>query len=98
MHARLADRRVNPINLRREFFYATPSDARDLLLELAGDLLQFEELPEALECHQSTSEASSPASSTRSEALAGVEHQRSLRVRHTSREERHVGGAPFRRV
>lgn len=57
MHARLADRRVNQVNLRREFFYATPADARDLLLELAGDLLQFEELPEALEYHQSTTTA-----------------------------------------
>ena len=31
MHARLADRRVNRVNLRREFFYATPAEARDLL-------------------------------------------------------------------
>lgn len=53
MHARLADRRVNRVNLRREFFYATPAEARALLLELAGDLLQFEELPEALEFRQS---------------------------------------------
>ena len=53
MHARLADRRVNRVNLRREFFYATPAEARDLLQELAGELLQFEELPEAIEFHQS---------------------------------------------
>lgn len=53
MHARLADRRVNRVNLRREFFYATPSEARDLLNELAGELLQFDELPEAVEFHQS---------------------------------------------
>lgn len=55
MHARLADRRVNMVNLRREFFYATPADARDLLQELAGELLQFDELPEAIEFHQSQS-------------------------------------------
>ncbi len=53
MHARLADRRVNQVNLRREFFRATPAEARDHLLELTGDLLQFEETPEALEYHQS---------------------------------------------
>src|SRR4051794_22389241 len=53
MHARLADRRVNRVNLRREFFYATPAEARGHLLELAGNLLQFEELPEAVEYHQS---------------------------------------------
>jgi hypothetical protein len=53
MHRRLADRRVNQVNLRREFFYATPAEARDLLKELTGELLQFEELPEAIEYHQS---------------------------------------------
>ena len=58
MHSRLADRRVNRVNLRREFFYATPAEARDHLLALTGDLLQFEELPEALEFHQSRSNAS----------------------------------------
>lgn len=53
MHRRLADKRVNRVNLRREFFYATPSEARDLLVELTGELLQFTEEPEALEYHQS---------------------------------------------
>ncbi len=53
MHRRLADRRVNRVNLRREFFYATPAEARDLLKELTGELLQFDEAPEALEYHQS---------------------------------------------
>ncbi|KRE39589.1 chromosome segregation ATPase [Janibacter sp. Soil728] len=53
MHRRLAVTRVNRVNLRREFFYATPSEARDLLMELTGELLQFNEEPEALEYHQS---------------------------------------------
>ncbi|QNN52313.1 DUF4041 domain-containing protein [Nocardioides mesophilus] len=53
MHRRLAAQRVNKVNLRREFFYATPADARDLLAELAGELLEFEEFPEAVEFHQS---------------------------------------------
>ena len=57
MHAKLADRRVNRVNMRREFFYATPAEARDHLLALTGDLLQFEELPEALEFHQSSGAA-----------------------------------------
>jgi Domain of unknown function (DUF4041)/T5orf172 domain len=56
MHARLADRRVNRVNMRREFFYATLAEARGHLLDLAGDLLQFEEMPEALEFHQSGGE------------------------------------------
>lgn len=55
MHRRLADRRVNRVNLRREFFHATPTEARDHLAELAGELLTFEETPEALEFHQSRS-------------------------------------------
>jgi hypothetical protein len=53
MHRRLDDRRVNRINLRREFFKATPAEARDHLSQLAGELLTFEEVPEALEYHQS---------------------------------------------
>lgn len=53
MHQRLADKRVNRVNLRREFFHATPAEARDLLKELTGELLQFDEEPEALEYHQS---------------------------------------------
>ncbi len=53
MHERLADRRVNRVNLRREFFYATPQEAKLLLAELTGELLQYSELPEALEFRQS---------------------------------------------
>ena len=54
----VANARVDPIsrdtNLRCEFFYDTMAEARDLLKELAGDLLQFiNELPEAVEFHQS---------------------------------------------
>lgn len=56
MHRRLADKRVNRVNLRREFFYATPTEARNLLAELAGDLLTFNEVPEALEFHRSQSQ------------------------------------------
>jgi hypothetical protein len=56
MHSRLADRRVNLVNRRREFFYASPDDAKHLLLELAGDLLRYEDLPEALEYHQSVTQ------------------------------------------
>jgi hypothetical protein len=70
MHVRLADRRVNQINLRREFFYATPAEAREHLLQLTGDLLRFEELPEALEYRQSTtpnSEHGDPAARTASD-------------------------------
>jgi hypothetical protein len=53
LHERLADRRVNRINTRREFFYATPAEVKEHLLEVAGELLSFEDAPEALEYRQS---------------------------------------------
>ena len=53
LHQRFADKRVNRVNLRREFFYATPAEVREHLLELTGELLSFEETPEAVEFHQS---------------------------------------------
>jgi Domain of unknown function (DUF4041)/Meiotically up-regulated gene 113 len=53
MHSRLAERRVNQVNLRREFFYATPAEAKECLLDLTGSLLEYEEVPEALEYRQS---------------------------------------------
>jgi hypothetical protein len=49
MHERLADRRVNLVNHRREFFRTTPSEAKGQLLDLAGELLQFDDIAEALE-------------------------------------------------
>lgn len=56
LHERLEDRRVNLVNRRREFFYASPAEVKEHLKELAGDLLQFEELAEALEYRQSQNE------------------------------------------
>ncbi|WP_432954175.1 DUF4041 domain-containing protein [Micromonospora haikouensis] len=61
MHARLADRRVNLVNHRREFFYATPEEAKEHLLALTGSLLQYEEVPEALEYRQSLTQAQEQA-------------------------------------
>lgn len=53
MHERLAGLRVNTVNRRREFFRASPLEVKAHLSELAGELLQFEEVPEALEYRQS---------------------------------------------
>lgn len=33
LHRAFADRRVNPVIARREFFFATPAEVRELLLE-----------------------------------------------------------------
>ena len=53
LHHRFEARRVNRVNLRREFFRVTPTEARDALAELAGELLHFDEFPEAVEFRQS---------------------------------------------
>lgn len=53
MHSRLSGNRINLINLRREFFRATPLEAKLHLSELAGDLLSFQDVAEALEYRQS---------------------------------------------
>jgi hypothetical protein len=53
LHHELSAKRVNMVNTRREFFYATAQEVRDVLLQLRGSLLQFVDLPEALEWRQS---------------------------------------------
>ena len=53
LHKTFADRRVNFINERREFFFATPAEVRDILLEKTGGLLEYTEAPEAPEYFQS---------------------------------------------
>ncbi len=52
MHERLADLRVNVVNRRREFFRATALEVKAHLAELAGELLEFQDVPEALEYRQ----------------------------------------------
>lgn len=49
----LASRRVNQVNQRCEFFYAMPTEARDFLMSLTGELLRFDELTEAVAYRQS---------------------------------------------
>jgi hypothetical protein len=56
LHNELSDRRVNRVNLRREFFYATPAEVREILQRTAGEhLLEYNEYPEAIEWRASTS-------------------------------------------
>lgn len=62
MHERLADLKINLINQRREFFRATPVQVKAHLAELAGELLQFQEVAEALEYRQCISMRSAAAS------------------------------------
>lgn len=53
LHKAFAERRVNLVNERREFFFATPAQVRELLLEKAGGMLEFTEQPLAPEYLQS---------------------------------------------
>lgn len=53
LHKAFAGRRVNHVNARREFFFATPAEVRELLVAKVGGLLEFNEEPEAPEYFQS---------------------------------------------
>ena len=56
LHKAFSIQRVNFVNLRREFFFATPAEVRDILLEKAGGLLEFTEQSAAPEYFQSKSQ------------------------------------------
>ena len=62
LHTRLKTARVNLINMRREFFSATPHEVKLHLAELAGDLLEFHETAEALEYRQCLAQREGPVS------------------------------------
>lgn len=47
LHHYFAEKRVNKINLRREFFYATPAEVKEALKTIAGNLLEYTDEPEA---------------------------------------------------
>lgn len=55
LHDRFAAQRVNLVNLRREFFYATPQEVHDALSSQDGlaVVTEFTDTPEATEWHES---------------------------------------------
>jgi hypothetical protein len=53
LHNAFGDRRLNQVNLRREFFFATPAEVRETLAAKVGNLLEFAEAPEATQYFQS---------------------------------------------
>ncbi|MGH3374982.1 MAG: DUF4041 domain-containing protein [Actinoallomurus sp.] len=55
LHTAFAHVRVNQVNLRREFFFATPAQVREVLATKVGNLLEFTEAPEATQYFQSQS-------------------------------------------
>jgi hypothetical protein len=62
LHDAFAARRLNHVNFRREFFFATPVEVREVLAEKVGNLLEFTEQPEASQYFQSS--AAWPARAT----------------------------------
>lgn len=55
LHRHFAARALNQANARKEFFFATPAEVRDVLLNKVGNLLEFHEEADATEYLQSVS-------------------------------------------
>ncbi|HEY0260904.1 MAG TPA: DUF4041 domain-containing protein [Lacisediminihabitans sp.] len=53
LHKHFAARALNQANSRKEFFFATPAEVRDVLMEKVGNLLEFREQADATEYFQS---------------------------------------------
>lgn len=53
LHKHFADRALNRANARKEFFFASPAEVRDVLMEKVGNLLEFSEHADATEYLQS---------------------------------------------
>jgi len=53
LHGHFASRRLNQANFRKEFFFATPAEVREVLKSKLGNLLEFNEHAEATDYHQS---------------------------------------------
>jgi NADH dehydrogenase/NADH:ubiquinone oxidoreductase subunit G len=56
LHEKFNHKRVNLVNRRREFFFATPAEVREALVELDGHVLEFDEKPDDEEYLQSEAE------------------------------------------
>ncbi|BAH48392.1 DUF4041 domain-containing protein [Rhodococcus opacus] len=55
LHNAFTGQRLNHANPRREFFFATPAQVRDVLAAHVGNLLEYTETPEATQYFQSRS-------------------------------------------
>ena len=56
LHRHFSDRALNRINARKEFFFASPSEVREVLLDKVGDILEFNAEAEGVEFRQSFTE------------------------------------------
>lgn len=72
LHQELDARRVNRVNNRREFFYATPGEVRDILQRIDGQhLLEFRDTAEAVEWRSSGAQPVAPRPANAEESLLG---------------------------
>ncbi|HEY1703566.1 MAG TPA: DUF4041 domain-containing protein [Trebonia sp.] len=53
LHHEFAERRVNLVNMRREFFRVSPAEVRDVITRLDASIVSWVDEPEALEWRQS---------------------------------------------
>lgn len=53
LHRSFSERKVNWVNERREFFFASPAEVREVLATKVGNLLHYTDEPEATQFHQS---------------------------------------------
>jgi len=53
LHAHFASSRLNQVNQRKEFFFATPAEVREVLKSKLGNVLEFNEHGDATDYHQS---------------------------------------------
>lgn len=53
LHNHFSDRKLNHANARKEFFFASPSEVREVLKSKMGNLLEFTDKAEALDFNQS---------------------------------------------
>lgn len=53
LHKHFSTKRVNLINMRREYFYATPGEVKKALLDHEVQVLEYHEESEAVECEAS---------------------------------------------
>lgn len=60
LHRHFAERRINKVNFRREYFRATPTEVRDALRERRVELLDFRLDPQAEEFHATRALESNP--------------------------------------
>lgn len=80
LHRRFARTGVNRVNLRREYFYTTPAEVKTALIEIARNLLEFNEHAEAEQYHASELIRTADQAQTELGPHAGADDPRSDRT------------------